>query len=265
LERYTEQAFGIDPTLVETKRNTIIWSPPGQGKTFTVRNVAKKYNIDYISCHGKTTLNGFVSKIAMTMHREINTNNPIVVWIDDCDSFFENEQSLNFMKNVFDNDQPEINWNVNIGSQIALNKKVNPALAEALEYFRNGDVGVYIDMSRCRFIVTTNKKLASKQDIKKSKIATHEHAVRDRCIWRQFDINNEEAWGWMASVVLSDNVFVNDNFTLTDQQMLQLLNTFYMHWDKLNANSMRTLKQAASDLYNNPNTFADEFQQNYLV
>jgi hypothetical protein len=264
LESYAEQALGLRPDLVETKPHTVIWSPPGAGKTFTVRNVANRANLSYIKYHGKATLNGFVMKMAVALHKD-QTSPVIPVWIDDCDTFFSDERSLNFMKDVLDTDEGNITWDVNLTSQVAsARKNGRDDLADALEYWNNGGVGIQIPMDRCRFIITTNKKLASKRDINKKKINMHEHAVRDRTMWRGFDINSEEAWGWMASTMISNDVFADDGFSLTSFQMYQLLTTFHTNWDRLSANSMRTVKDAGAMLYNNPRTFADEFEQNFL-
>jgi hypothetical protein len=264
LEETAQQALGLRKDLVETKRNTIIWSPPGVGKTFTVRNVADKAKLDYVKYHGKSTLNGFVMKMAKACYL-FGNKKTIPVWIDDCDSFFSDKQSLDFMKIVLDNDEPMVSWNVNMGSQISkAEKEGDDDLASALKHFDNGGVGIEIPLNNCRFVITTNKKLAGKQDLAKKKTAIDEHAIRDRVNWRAFDITAEEAWGWMSSVMLSSNVFVDDGFTLTPFQMHLLLSTFYNHWDQLNANSMRTVKEAGAMLYNNPKTFATQFQQHFL-
>jgi hypothetical protein len=263
LQKYAEQALGVahEP---ETKKNTIIWSPPGAGKTFTVRTVAEANQVDYVKYHGRATLNGFVMKMAKACY--LGQHLPVIpVWIDDCDTFFSDKQSLDFMKIVLDNDEAAISWDVNISSQIARAEKQGDLdLVAALKHWDNGGVGIEIPMDRCRFTVTTNKLLSSKQDINKKKLNIDEHAVRDRCKWRAFNINNEEAWGWMASAMLSTNVFADDGFTLSPMQMFQLLNTFHKHWDKLTANSMRTVKEAGAMLHSSPDSFADEFEQNFL-
>lgn len=277
LERYAEQGLGLrdDP---ETKKNMIIWSPPGAGKTFTVRNVIERNELDIIKYHGRASLNAFVIKMAVAAytHQDLDA---IPVWIDDCDAFFADKPSLDFMKITLDNDTPVISWDVNMTGEIAkaekaVERSTNPIMAqqnllvaEALRHFNNGGVGVEIPGDQFRFVITTNKKLASKQDMMKAKAkktAIDEHAVRDRCKWRAFDINDEEAWGWMASVMLSGNVFAENGFELTPIQMFQLLNIFYQNWSQLNANSMRTVKEAGAMLHSNPDTFADEFQQNFL-
>ena len=264
LEKYAETALGITQEP-ETKKNTIIWSPPGAGKTFNVRNVARKAKLDYVQYHGKATLNAFVMKMAKACYIQ-KPNTVLPVWIDDCDAFFTDDASLNFMKIVLDNDEPAISWDVNVGNQISKAEKIGDTiLVEALKHFDNGGVGIEIPLDGVRFTITTNKKLSSKQDINKKKINMHEHAVRDRCKWRAFDITDDEAWGWMSSVMLSNNVFTDDGFELSPMQMFQLLQIFHTNWPNLSANSMRTVKEAGAMLYNNPETFADEFEQNFLA
>jgi hypothetical protein len=263
LEKYAEQSLGLRPDLVETKRNTIIWSPPGAGKTFTVRNVAKKANLDYVQFHGRASLNAFVMKMAKACY--LRQNQEIPVWIDDCDAFFTDAQSLNFMKIVLDNDEPVISWDVNVGGQVTKAEKLGDLdLVAALAHWDNGGVGIEIPMDNCRFTITTNKQLASKQELTKNKNSIHEHAIRDRVNWRAFNITDDEAWGWMASVMVSNDVFQDDGFTLNNDQLYTLLKEFRNKWNELSANSMRTVKEAGALLYNNPKSFADEFEQNFL-
>jgi hypothetical protein len=275
LQRYAEEAVGLRPDIAETKKNTIIWSPPGAGKTFTVGNVIDDNGLEIVKYHGRASLNAFVIKMAVSAYKNQEAD-VIPVWIDDCDAFFGDKPSLDFMKMVLDTNEPVISWDVNMTGEIAkaenaaaksisvVNAQQSQTIAEALRHFNNGGVGVEIPADQFRFVITTNKKLASKQDINKRKTNIDEHAVRDRCKWKAFDITDEEAWGWMASVMLSDNVFKKDGFELAPLQMFQLLQIFHTNWANLNANSMRTVKEAGAMLYNNPETFADEFEQNFI-
>ena len=64
LERYVETAVGIRNDQVSTKRHTIIWSPPGAGKTYTVKKTVEANGIEPIKFHGTTSMNGFAIRIA---------------------------------------------------------------------------------------------------------------------------------------------------------------------------------------------------------
>lgn len=262
LERYVETSLGLRTDQVSTKRHTIIWSPPGAGKTYTVNHTCESNGIEPIKFHGASSMNAFAIKMAC--EALYNKDTIKTVWIDDCDGFFMDSDSLNVMKGVLDEDRNILGWNVNMSTEIAKAEKAgNQMVADAIRHYQSG-VGMEIPTDDFRFIVTTNKKLASKKEATKSQKKMDEHAVRDRVNWRQFDITNEEAWGWMASNMLSSNVFAKEGFELDQEQMFVLLNTFYNSWDKLSANSMRTVKEAGAMLYNSPDTFIDEFEQNFL-
>lgn len=263
LEKYTQQALGLRPEIVETKRNTYIWSPPGAGKTFAVRNTALQANLKTIDFHGNASLSGFVNGMAKLMYR-LKDATVVPIWIDDCDIFFSDKTGLDFFKIVLDNDQPAISWSKNINILLGAAKKNDPVLHEALSYW-GGEQGIYIPLNNCRFIITSNKDLAVRADIGKKKTSIDEHAVRDRVSYRSFNITNDQAWGWTASTVITTNVFKDNGFELTPDQLMLLLNTFYFNWKNLTANSMRTVKEAGALLYDNPDSFADEFKQHFVM
>ena len=263
LKRYTKEALGVSKGQFETKRHTIIWSGPGAGKTFTVNDECNKNRIKPIKFHGNTSMSAFAQ--LMAVHAYKNPKATKIVWVDDCDGFFIDSDSLNVMKGVLDQDRNILGWNVNMSTEIAKAEKAgNDVVAEAIRHFSTEGVGLEVPTDTFRFIITTNKKLASKQEALKSQKKMDEHAVRDRCNFRSFDITSEEAWGWMASNMLSTNVFAEHGFKLSDTDLHMILDTFYRHWDKLSANSMRTVMEAGAMLKNSPETFADEFEQNFL-
>lgn len=263
LERYVEQSLGLRDDQVSTKRHSIIWSPPGAGKTFTVNKTCEDNGIKPIKFHGQTSMNAFA--ITMAVHHYTKPDQVKQVWVDDCDGFFMDSDSLNVMKGVLDEDRNILGWNVNMSTEIAKAEKAgNDIVAEAIRACSTEGVGMEIPTDNFRFIITTNKKLAGKKESTKSQKKMDEHAVRDRVQWRQFDITDDEAWGWMASNMLSSNVFEDNGFKLDSTQTFLLLDTFYKHWKNLNANSMRTVKEAGAMLYNNPEDFMDEFEQNFL-
>jgi hypothetical protein len=219
---------------------------------------------------------------------------PFAVWFDDCDSFFDRGNGtldpLNIVKGMLDPER-EIQidgkggvfaYNVDVSNTIT--KAMNAAeydpskqiIADALTHFRNPNgLGVEILMNDINLFWTTNRLLPNKKVAQKPKnngqidqTKMDQHAVRDRCNWRKFDINDEEAWGWMASVMLSNDVFAKEPLmkgkTLNNEQLMVLLQTFYNHWDNLEANSMRTVKEAGAMLLMDEDNFQDEFEQNFV-
>jgi hypothetical protein len=292
LQNYTETAMGLRPDILSTKRHMIIWSPPGAGKTFTANQTIESNNVEVLKIHGASTINAFMVKLATVCYK--NQGIDFSVWLDDCDSFFGRGSgdidNLNIIKGITDDErEPDGNgrggilqYNVDVSRTILQAEKAaetNPSrmiIAEALNHFRDSDgLGVTIPMHNVQFFWTTNKKLASKKEAftpnrngQLNQIKVDEHAVRDRVIWRKFDINDDEAWGWMASNMLCNDVFKNDpgmqGRTLSTDQLMVLLTTFHKHWPNLEANSMRTVKEAGAMLLQDPDNFQDEFEQNYV-
>ena len=292
LEKYTETALGLRPDILATKRHTIIWSPPGAGKTFTANEVIENNKVPVLKIHGASSLHDAMVQLAHFKFK--NKGKPFSVWFDDCDSFFDRSSGildpLNIVKGMLDPEreiQQDGNGGVlayNVDVTNTIQKAQNAAeydpskqsIVDALTYFRNPNgLGVEILTNDINFFWTTNRLLPNKKVATTPKsngqidqIKMDQHAVRDRCNWRKFDINDEEAWGWLASVMLSNDVFANDNGmqgkTLNNEQLMVLLQTFFNHWPNLEANSMRTVKEAGALLLNDEDNFQDEFEQNFV-
>jgi hypothetical protein len=294
LEKYTEVAMGLRDDMLFSKRHTIIWSPPGAGKTYTANQVIEANGLTPLKIHGASTIYNFMVKLATVCYK--NRGKKFTVWLDDCDSFFSKGSgdidNLNIIKGVLDDEreqQPDgtggvLQYNVDVTNTIIKAEQAeenNPGCgrgitADALNHFRDPDgLGVIIPQSNIQYFWTTNKNLATKKEAfatnkqgLTSQIKIDEHAVRDRVNWRKFDITDDEAWGWMASTMLSNDVFEGDpgmqGKTLDTEQLMILLQTFYNNWDNLEANSMRTVKEAGAMLCMDPDNFQDEFEQNFV-
>ena len=293
LEKYTETALGLRPDILATKRHNVIWSPPGAGKTFTANQVIEKNNVPVLKIHGASSLHDAMVQLAVFKYR--NLGKPFSVWFDDCDSFFDRGSGssldpLNIVKGMLDPER-EIQANghggvlaYNVDVTNTINKAMNATefdpgkqiIVDALTHFRNPNgLGVEILTNDINFFWTTNRILPNKKvaftpksNGQVDQIKVDQHAVRDRCNWRKFDINDDEAWGWMASVMLSNDVFANEPLmqgrTLDNDQLMMLLQTFHKHWDDLEANSMRTVKEAGAMLLMDEENFQDEFEQNFV-
>lgn len=251
-----EKAFNLRPLKVEVKRHTYIMSPPGAGKTFAVEAIAKKHRITLLKIQGVESMSAFVQKIAVAVH-SLDKKDSLVVWIDDCDSLFMDRDSLNIMKGVLDEERNVLSYGKNLTTQIMIYEKsssqVDQLRAAALRHFQSaGSVGVEIPTSQLRFVITSNKALTPPNSALTSPVKMNEAAIRDRVSYVQFDLTAKESWGWVASVLLN-----NDLLGLNKSQKQTLLHFMWINLFQLSSTSMRTVKDLAAAMINHPAAYYD--------
>lgn len=262
LEAEVKRAFGLIKGLIETKRHTYIVSPPGAGKTFTVQTVIDRNpKIKVIKIQGVSSMSSFVIRIATAVY-SLKPNESLIVWIDDCDSFFRDRESLSIMKGVLDNDQNVLGYGKNLTTQIMMYEKSgasNDAFkAAALRSFQQpGSVGVEVPTDQLRFIVTSNYQLASPNSLIGKRVRQtliDESTIQDRVNYFPIDLTWEESWGWVASVLMKVNVLGLDR-DLSKANKQILLDFMYTNWSRMRSTSMRKVRDMAATMVNFPKTY----------
>lgn len=259
LSSIAEVALGVTKPAVQVKRHTYIFSPPGVGKTFTVATTAAAAGKVPLPIRGCATMPALIRKLAYAQMMAQGAD--IVVWIDDCDRLFVDLDSLNVMKGALDEDINMLSWNKNIGGQI--NRDLNSSdfntqqMGEAMKIFQQpGSPGVDIPTGNVRFIITSNKDLcAPSQAIVPGKSVNKRHmdeaAIRDRVNYQEFVLNQNQSWGWCASILLSPICNLGPiQLDLAEKHML--LHFMYDNWSRLPSTSMRAVKDLAVTLKNDP-------------
>lgn len=262
LRDIVEVSLGVVKPTVEVKRHTYIFSLPGAGKTFTTAMTAQRHDIDVLEIRGTASIPNLARRLAFAL--AYADTEQIVVWIDDCDTLFVDEESLNVMKGAMDEDVNMLSWGKNLSGQIArdlASPDPNTVLmGEALKRFQQpGSPGVDIPTDRVRFIVTSNKDLCPPSQIivpgkKVNKRHMHEGALRDRVNYHEFLLGVEESWGWIASVLLSADCDIGVELSTAEKHLL--LDFMYVNWTRLPSTSMRAVKDLAATMKNNPTNYS---------
>lgn len=262
LRRIVAKALGAAPSVIESKRHTYIYSPPGVGKTFTVQSTADAHGVKLVKVQGAASLNGFVIAMACAVHAA--QGQELVVWIDDCDCLFMDQEALNVMKGALDGERNVVAWGKNLTSQI--NAFENSELANdrirgaALRAFQGiGSPGVEIPTDTVRFIVTSNRPLASPSGDLKTAKKMHEAAIRDRVTYVPFDLSDRQSWGWVAHLLLTGNV-LRPRPDLHQGQKEHLLKWMHEHFASLPSRSMRQVKDYAAAMVNDPVGYQDQWE-----
>lgn len=261
LREKLKAAFGISGAEAEAFRHHYIYSPPGAGKTFTTKAVAKEYGIDYLLINGHTTPVSLLGRIAAFLYT--NHQGGTVV-IDDSDSIFLTTDGLNMMKGALDNERNAMAWNSRgwqgyITQLRNADTEASVLEADALTSFLVPGGGIEVPTENMRFVIISNRRLATEEEaILKPKLM-HEAAIRDRVICTDFELEWQTNWGWIAHVMLSNDVLGDKNKLSSDQRYI-LLDWVYTNWDRMSSHSNREMQRRAADMLNFPTDFKSKWE-----
>lgn len=252
LELQLKRALGLTKAVGGSKRHAYVMSNPGAGKTYLTKQLVESHKVNAVMVEGAPSLNAFVMKVAYATYQQATSKarskKQLVVWLDDSDSLFMTEDGLNVMKGAMDEERNRLVWAKNMSTQLqtldkaaALGNTDAKQLAEALRYWQpEGEVGLSVDTSNVRFVVTSNKKLTAPSAAKKSVKGMHEAALRDRVTYQEYDVVGKDAWGWMAYTVMQA-----DLLGLTTNQKTEVLTFMYDNWARCSSQSLRGFKDFA--------------------
>jgi len=229
----------------EKYSNLYIYSPPGLGKTYTVTKYLDESNISYYPVSGNTSLFAFGIQLAVINYRNQEML-PIIVYVDDCDEIFKNEQNCNTMKKVLDADKIFV-YEKSLSSQWS---NMGEEQRDAINHFREeGKLGFVVPTHNMRFIFTSNFQLpfddevaeSRKKSKNKSVLLAHRNAIRSRCKVGDFELSTHEHWGWIADVILDEHCLADYGVTLEEKEAI--LKFLWNNWSYLTERSIRLVEK----------------------
>jgi len=229
----------------EKYSNLYIYSPPGLGKTYTVTKYLDESNISYCPVSGNTSLFAFGIQLAVINYRNQEML-PMIVYVDDCDEIFKNEQNCNTMKKVLDADKKFV-YEKSLQSQWG---NLSQEQRDAITYFGDdGKMGFVVPTHNMRFIFTSNFQLpfddevaeSRKKSKNKSVLLAHRNAIRSRCKVGDFELSTHEHWGWIADVILDEHCLADYNVTLEEKEVI--LKFLWNNWSYLTERSIRLVEK----------------------
>lgn len=243
--------------------HTYFYSEAGLGKTYTLVQALDESGIPYIVVSGNMSM--FAFGLALACIRYEFGDKPIVILVDDCDEIFKTPLNVNIMKNVLDGAKV-YSYEKSLQSQI---NNLTEFQQEAIATFSSEKrVGFQVPTDKMKFLFASNVPLPTDKDVKyarskglsKAVMLGHLNAIRSRCQPADFDLDEDEQWGWIADVVLNEKCT-----SLTKQQNMLLLDWMYSNWNEMNEHSIRTVKKMAEVMKNNPETYRDTWEIDYLM
>lgn len=268
---FIKSALGLKRKKVEAKRHTILSGPPGVGKTYGTQDECNKGNVKYIKIDPGTSDINTTIRLACGVH-SLKKNEELIVLLDDADDVvFGSYETLNKWKIAMadtDYEQgiiPTYNHPVSMtGTLQTLQKQadVDPSkykIINAIKAFIPSDsLGVSIPTDKVRFIVLCNLDLEHEKAFKSSKMRSAVEPVKDRMTYKRINANWEKQWGWTAYVLGETQPF--DNYKLSMEQKVELMQWMYSNWDKLRSTSYRTVRVLAAAMINDSETYLDEWK-----
>lgn len=250
-------------TLDSKYRHTYIYSPPGLGKTHTVEKAVENTGVNFVTISGNISMFSFGIQLAVTNH-VIPKDEQVVVVVDDCDEILKNEINVNIMKNVLSGKEV-YSYEKSLQSQW---NNLSDLQKEAVEKHSSPSrMGFVVPTNRFVFIFTSNFKLPTDDDVKtardkgqaKANMKAHLNAIRSRCKPADFELTDDEQWGWIADVILNTNC-VN----LTYEDKIILLDWMYNNWEDMKERSIRTAEKMAEVIIEDPTGYRDTWEIDYL-
>ena len=214
----------------------IVTGPPGVGKSFGVEKVLSKHDVfanvaqdeklkKYEVVKGAMSAIGLYSKL---YHFSDRKN---VLVFDDCDSILLDDLSLNILKAALDTSKKRtINWNTDSS---LLRREGVPDSFE----FKGGAIFI------------TNIKF---DHVKSKKLRDHLEALESRCHYLDLTIDTEREKVLRIRQVVTDCGMLDD-YDLTDQQKLDVVNFVADNTARLRELSLRTVLKIADLAVSFPN------------
>lgn len=243
--------------------HTYIFSPPGLGKTFTVNKSLEEAGIEHYTISGNISMFSFGISLAVINH-SIPKNEVVVIVVDDCDEILKNAANINIMKNVLSGNKV---YSYEKSLQSQWNNLSELQQEAILAHSNDSRMGFEVPTDRFVFIFTSNFKLATDDEVKEARdkgqqkavLLAHLNAIRSRCKPADFQLDDNEQWGWIADTILNE-----DCIDVSEEDKIILLDWMYNNWDNMNERSIRTAEKMAEAMIDDPTGYRDDWEIDYL-
>lgn len=247
--------------------DTILAGTTGIGKTFNIEKSIEELGVPSLTLKGNKSMFAFGADL-MLLHSRIPEGQKLALVIDDCDSFFESKENINILKGMTGK----------LGSrQFQYNKKINEnifteaQLSVMPQYQVEGMHGFTVPTDNFIFIFTTNFVLPCESDAKemldknggsaKANRMQDLAAIRGRFNVKDYQLDFETNWGWIAEVALNDNGLP---MLESELQIIVLLDWMWNNWHKMTETNIRTIEKMAYEMIDYPNEYRDNWEADFL-
>jgi hypothetical protein len=249
----------------ELHPHTYLFSNPGLGKTYNVTKSIKESGKQYRVISGSISMFAFGIDL-MVAHFEKKEGEKIFIIVDDCDQILDSVDNLNIMKNVLSGAK------VFQRTMSTPNHLLNEYQRLILPNYQNqGEMGYSVPCDDFVFVFCSNYKLPTDNDVKSAiekKGATKStnklmslNAIRSRCVTKDFTMDWEIEWGWIAEVILNDY----PDFKVDFESKIIILDWMYNNWIYMTEHSVRTAEKMAQVMVDEGDEYRDAWESDFLI
>jgi hypothetical protein len=250
----------------EKFNHSYIYSPPGIGKTFSIKKHLEGIQTNYVQVSGNVSMYAFGIQLAVInyLNKERET---IIVFVDDCDVLFSTEANCNTMKNVLDGSKL-FTYEKSLQSQWT---NLSDIQKDAVRHHQSENkMGFEVPTENMVFIFTSNFKLPVDDDIRllrnkstsRSILLSHKNAIRSRCNVGDYDLSDAELWGWITDVIITTDCL--RVYETKDNEKVEILNFLWDNWNNLTERSIRLVEKMALIIKENPSTYRTIWEIDFL-
>ena len=230
---------------------------PGIGKSYEITNHLNESGTRYLMVTGDVSMFAFGVSLAV-----INFSNPsqerLIVFCDDVDTLVSTEASCNQLKSALHGPKM-FTYEKSLQSQWS---NLSELQREAIKYHQeDGKMGFQVPTASMSFLLVSNIQLPTDDEVRlarekskgKASLLAHKNAIRSRCMVQDFSLTNAELWGWIADVILNTECL--NQFNMTDEEKLIILNFLWDNWESLTERSIRLIEKMAIIKNEYPNSY----------
>ena len=230
---------------------------PGIGKSYEITKHLNESGTRYLMVTGNVSMFAFGVQLAV-----INFSNPtqerLIVFCDDVDTLVSTEASCNQLKSALHGPRM-FTYEKSLQSQWS---NLSELQRESIKYHQeDGKMGFQVPTSSMSFLLVSNIQLPTDDEVRlarekskgKASLLAHKNAIRSRCMVQDFSLTNAELWGWIADVILNTECL--NQFNMTDEEKLIILNFLWDNWESLTERSIRLIEKMAIIKNEYPNSY----------
>ena len=227
------------PRITDLYPHTYIYSVPGLGKTYTVREAIEKSGLEAAVVSGNSTMFAFGVSLAYLNHRN-KTDEPMIVLVDDSDTIFKTTENINVIKNILEGFKC-FHYEKHINSMV---QQLPEDLKEAVEAHMSPNlIGFKVPTDKMIFIFTSNERLPYDDEVVATGRSQHLNAIRSRVRPFDFELSKEEQWAWIADCALTDKCCGDTPLEVVEEA----LTFIYDNWGYMKTKSIRTIQMMCQE------------------